>query len=537
MSSNHQTEGNAASKVVLGNTPKTVIAFPYSGDYRVDVLIDGPLEKWSPKLAAGQERTITYSFAMAEGYLTGANYAEERDGFTPFTQAEKTAARNILTYISAIVPITFVEVVETTLANSPVGDIRMANNKQATSAGYAFSPSSTSSDLQLQGDIFMANAAIKESFAAGTFEYDTLIHEIAHAIGLKHPGNYNAGSEPSKDPGNYLATSEDSKMLSVVSYAEHEDYLQRIDFGPYDLLALKYLYGLKPQNLGDNTYAWTDSIGGQLQTLVDDGGRDTIDLKNITQATVLDLREGSSSNLGTWSYEDITNLPSQKNLQIAFGTLIEVVLGSNKADKITGNASNNLFEGRGGNDVLDGGEGRDTAVWSGALSQYKLSNTQNTYTVEATTGTEGKDQILNIERLKFQDQSLALDMAGNAGLTAKVLSAVFGKAALANKQYVGIGLYYLDDLSFSYSNLLQLAINASLGANPSHEQVVNLLYTNVIGQAPDTATRKVYTDLLDNQTYTVAGLAVLAADTEYNKANVNLVGLAQTGLAYLPFPS
>jgi hypothetical protein len=64
-----------------------------------------------------------------------------------------------------------------------------------------------------------------------------------------------------------------------------------------------------------------------------------------------------------------------------------------------------------------------------------------------------------------------------------------------------------------------------------------LLYTNVIGQAPDTATRKVYTDLLDNQTYTVASLAVLAADTEYNKANVNLIGLAQTGLAYLPFPS
>ena len=173
MSSNHQTEGNAAPKVVLGNTPKTVIAFPYSGDYRVDVLIDGPLEKWSPKLAAGQDRTITYSFAMAEGYLSGPYYAEERDGFIPFTQAEKTAARNILTYISSIVQITFVEVVETTLANSPVGDIRMANNKQATSAGYAFSPSSTSSDLQLQGDIFMANAAIKESIAFGVVGFTT----------------------------------------------------------------------------------------------------------------------------------------------------------------------------------------------------------------------------------------------------------------------------------------------------------------------------------------------------------------------------
>ena len=43
---------------------------------------------------------------------------------------------------------------------------------------------------------------------------------------------------------------------------------------------------------------------------------------------------------------------------------------------------------------------------------------------------------------------------------AKVIGAVFGKAALTNKQYVGIGLYYLDELSFNYGNLLQLAINA-----------------------------------------------------------------------------
>ena len=112
---------------------------------------------------------------------------------------------------------------------------------------------------------------------------------------------------------------------------------------------------------------------------------------------------------------------------------------------------------------------------------------------------------------------------------------MFGKAALTNKQYVGIGLYYLDELSFNYGNLLQLAINARLGANPSHAQVVDLLYTNVIGQAPDAATRKTYTTLLDNQSYSVASLGVMAADTEFNKANVNLVGLAQTGLGYLPF--
>ncbi len=118
-----------------------------------------------------------------------------------------------------------------------------------------------------------------------------------------------------------------------------------------------------------------------------------------------------------------------------------------------------------------------------------------------------------------------------------MIGAVFGKATITNKQYVGIGLYYLDEFSFNYGNLLQLAINARLGANPSHEQVVDLLYTNVIRQASDAATQKTYTTLLDNQTYSVASLCVLAADTEYNKANVNLVGLAKTGLGYFPFPS
>jgi hypothetical protein len=40
---------------------------------------------------------------------------------------------------------------------------------------------------------------------------------------------------------------------------------------------------------------------------------------------------------------------------------------------------------------------------------------------------------------------------------------------------------------------------------------------------------------LDNRTHTVASLGVLAADTDLNKANINLVGLAQTGLEYSPF--
>jgi hypothetical protein len=140
-----------------------------------------------------------------------------------------------------------------------------------------------------------------------------------------------------------------------------------------------------------------------------------------------------------------------------------------------------------------------------------------------------------IERLKLGSTWLALTLEASAGQVAKTLGAVFGKDAVNNKSFVGIGLHFVDDLNFSYPSLMELAINARLGANASSAQVVDLLYTNVVGQAPDAATRKTFTDLLDSGTFTVGGLGVLAADTELNQTNIKLMGLAQTGLAYVPF--
>ena len=137
--------------------------------------------------------------------------------------------------------------------------------------------------------------------------------------------------------------------------------------------------------------------------------------------------------------------------------------------------------------------------------------------------------------LHFSDVSFAWNLSGTAGQVAKTLGAVFGKDAVANKEYAGIGLHFVDDLHYSYADLMRLAIKARLGSNPTAGQVVDLLYSNVVGSAPDAATRKSFTDLLDNRTFTVESLGVLAADTELNKVNINLVGLAQTGLEYLPF--
>jgi hypothetical protein len=152
-------------------------------------------------------------------------------------------------------------------------------------------------------------------------------------------------------------------------------------------------------------------------------------------------------------------------------------------------------------------------------------------TVQHGTGT---DTLHSIERVQFQDKSFAFDVSGAAGEVAKILGAVFGKAAVANQAYAGIGLYYKDTLSFSYAALMQLAIDARLGAGASHAAVVDLLYTNVVGQAPSSADRDYFVGLLDNHAYTVASLGVLAADTGLNADNIHLTGLVQSGLAYQP---
>ena len=186
--------------------------------------------------------------------------------------------------------------------------------------------------------------------------------------------------------------------------------------------------------------------------------------------------------------------------------------------------------GTAGNDSLEGGAGIDTAVFSGARASYTLARGNAATTL--TSSAEGSDTLSSIERLKFSDMSVALDLTGNAGITAKTLGAVFGPEGLANRQYVGIGLQLLD-AGMSYAALMQAALAARLGAGASNTSVVNLLYTNVIGSAPGTADLALYKGLLDSGAMTQAALGVLAADTAFNTTRINLTGLAGTGIEYL----
>ena len=107
---------------------------------------------------------------------------------------------------------------------------------------------------------------------------------------------------------------------------------------------------------------------------------------------------------------------------------------------------------------------------------------------------------------------------------------MFGKDSLANKQYVGIGLNLLD-AGMSTSALATLAVEA---ANlKTNDQIVSTLWKNVFGTTASISDKAPYVKLLDDG-MSPGTLAWLAADSDFNKVNINLVGLAQTGIEYLP---
>jgi len=199
-------------------------------------------------------------------------------------------------------------------------------------------------------------------------------------------------------------------------------------------------------------------------------------------------------------------------------------------DKTVNLVANDTFTGQPGTDLIDGGLGTDTVVYSGPLVQYTVNKSGSRYIVSEPTGSDGTDYLTNIERLKFKDKFIAIDLDGNAGTTAKILGAVFGKESVSNKSYVGIGLNFLDT-GWTYDNLAGLALEAA-GAK-TNDQIVSLLWTNVIGTKPTAADKQPFIALLENG-MTAGALAHLAADTSFNTTNINLVGLAQTGIEYMP---
>jgi serralysin len=247
-----------------------------------------------------------------------------------------------------------------------------------------------------------------------------------------------------------------------------------------------------------------------------------------------------------WNVDGSTSVNSPTNFAGSTGTVqgnvippTNVIAGTDGADNLVGTTGDDTFsggaggdtlDGGAGNDSLDGGTGVDTALESGNRSSYTVAKTVSGYSV---SGLEGNDTLVSVERIQFADKNVAVDLGLGeaAGNTVRVIGAAFDAPAIQQHlDWVGIGLDFFD----GGQSMLQVCELVAQIMGMSNTAFVTTVYTNVVGVAPDAATRDSFASMLQGSggQMTQGQLLEFAATIDLNAQQIDLVGLQASGVEF-----
>ena len=444
-----------------------------TGDPIVDGLLSG--SKWASP-------NVTFSFpTSASQYPTGETEAAT---FQPLTALMHAAAYKVLGNFSAVSGLVFTE----DAASPGTATIRMGFSEAAAPTSYAYYPSDDA--LGVGGDVWFSRAQAFtpnafDSPVAGNYAWQTMMHELGHAVGLKHSQEA-SGLFPA------MPVAYDSQEYTVMSYRSYEgspltgysnandSFAQSLMIG--DIKALQSMYGANwSTNSSDTVYQFNSATGemsingvGQgghdgnkiFQTIWDGGGNDTYDFSNFTADQTINLDAGNYSAFSPAQLADLGNgHVAHGNVYNALQynsdarSLIENATGGSGNDSIAGNQTDNVLKGNAGadiliglggadtldggsaNDTIDGGADVDTAVFHGQSSTYTVTTVNGVTTV---SGADGVDTLQNVEFLRFDDQTITTPGAAVVidTIPPQLLSATPGKASAGVKAGADIVLTF-----------------------------------------------------------------------------------------------
>lgn len=425
---------------------------------------------------------ITYS-VPGVGAVWASGYNEPKDADYSVLTAQQGAdfAAAVELWDALITP------KMTLVSDATPGQIRVAFTDVTDRAGpgvaaYAYTPPGVGANASpANGDVWIDETSRGKSFAPGTQSFMLLMHETGHSLGLKHP------FESPALPAGY-----DSKTYTVMSYST-EDYAYtwksssgRLSFSStdtvvftpmvLDIQAIQQLYGADTATgSGNTTYTITDADTNGRRAIYDAGGTDTLDLSSLSRGSHIDLRPGAYSDLSYYNVEDqIDDLAAQygagfepfirqnmtnparpayeweRNLGIAFSTVIENIKGTGFADTILGNAAANRITGGAGADKMTGFIGNDTyivdnsgdVVVEGANegTDTVLSNVSYKLGASARVEVLGTTSTTGTSAINLTGNAYAQTLNGNDG--ANKLDGLGGMDKLVGRG--GNDLYYVD---------------------------------------------------------------------------------------------
>jgi serralysin len=414
---------------------------PLTGDLRQDQLVQG--SSWT---FAG-EQVLTYSFSV-----------NDEPGNQPaWTATQKSVFRQALTAWSNVADLRFVEVESPNLVIESPADLAVTllrAHPEVAALGIFPDPDFADQLLptgdytrvsypQPEGDIAF-NISLRDlarPTVGGAGMY-IMLHEIAHALGIKHPFDDGGNERP------------------VVEYPGHGQYGDddySVMWGPYhlagkypvtpmllDILVIQHIYGANMSyHTGDDTYALPNSA---YRAIWDAGGDDTLSAAAWSGAAQLDLREGELSGLRFGA----------RRIAIAYDVTIENAAGGDGADRIIGNGAANRLDGGAGADVMSGGTGNDRLIGGGHAD---------------TLSGEGGNDVLQWRTAEAQ-------VNGGTGYdTLRLASGDLDLTALANNVIIGVERI---NMAGAGVNTLTLAAQDVLDLSPSSSTL------RVVGDAGDT---------------------------------------------------
>lgn len=533
---------------------------PLSADQQINALLWGT--QWG--MATGSGVTLSYSFPWVSGNAwfygnLGGSYSDLNEHSATYHYAlsptQQDAFRSALQLWSDVANISFYEISETSYN---VGDLRIA----WTSASDAFSDGSEpwgwayypDGDWPSGGDIWISSLNSDtdgDAWTSGSYNALALLHELGHALGLKHPFDGDITLDGILDNRSYTIMSYTDAWNNIYPSVEYVNGVQTtISYyvNPetpmvLDIAAIQYLYGANmTYRTGDDTYTF-DPTQPFFKTIWDAGGSDSLSASNFSLPCTLDLTPGSYSSLRMPEASDtggmITTYDGTDNLGIAYNCIIENAIGGSGDDVLIGNSANNALTGNAGDDTLDGDTGIDTAIYAGAFGSFTITLADNDErTLVDQTGAEGTDTLAAIERLSFADKKLALDLNadGNAGKTLEFIG-MLSFSHLKDASAIGRILSIFDQ-GQSMNEVCQQAIDVGLtvffAGSDSNLDLARLLYLNVVGSEASVEYANTLAAYMQGSGGSMSQADFMAAVAELalNQQHIDLVGLQSTGIEY-----